>query len=86
LTSEIYESIFGHLVGLLGRGISPSQDHYLRRTAQHRKTTQTHIHASSGIWTHDPSFRSVETVRALERAATGTGKKNLDIIKIYIFI
>jgi hypothetical protein len=24
LTSENYESIFGHLVGFLGRGISPS--------------------------------------------------------------
>jgi len=25
LTSETYESIFGHLVGLLGQGISTSQ-------------------------------------------------------------
>jgi len=32
LTSETYESIFGHLVGLLGRGIGPSQGFYLHRT------------------------------------------------------
>jgi hypothetical protein len=67
LTSEIYESIFGHLVGLLGRGISPSQGFYLHRIAQHRKT-RTHIHTSSGIGTHDPSVREVE-----DRAAIGTG-------------
>jgi len=59
LTSETYESVFGHSVGLLGRGISPSQGHYLHRTAQQRKT-RTHIHASSGIRTHDPSVRAVE--------------------------
>jgi hypothetical protein len=59
LTSEIYESVFGHLVGLFGRGINPSQGHYLHRTAQHRKT-RTHIHASSGFRTQDPSVRAVE--------------------------
>jgi len=37
-----------HLVGLLGRGISPAQGLYLHRTTQHRKT-QTHIHAPSRI-------------------------------------
>jgi hypothetical protein len=55
---------FGHLVGLLGRGISPTQGLYLHRTAQHRKT-QTHIHASSGIRTHDPNIRTVEHSRCL---------------------
>jgi len=30
-----HESI-GHLVGLLGRGISPTQGLYLHRTTQHR--------------------------------------------------
>jgi hypothetical protein len=58
LTSETYESIFTHLVGLLGQGIGPSQGHYLHRTAQHRKM-QTHIHALSGIQTHDPSVWEV---------------------------
>jgi len=32
LTSENYESIFGHPAGLLRRGISLSQGHYLHRT------------------------------------------------------
>jgi hypothetical protein len=44
-------------VGLLGRGISPSQSPYLHRI-------NTNIHALSGIRTHDPS------VHALDRAAT----------------
>jgi len=59
LTSETYESIVGHLVGLLGRGISPSQCRYLHRTAQCRKT-RIHAHVSSGIRTHVPSVRAVE--------------------------
>jgi len=59
LTSETYESIFGHLVRLLERGISPSQSYYLHRTAKHRKT-RTQIHASCGIRTHDPTVRAVE--------------------------
>jgi hypothetical protein len=35
--------LFGHLVRLLERVISPSQCVYLHRTAQHRKTTKTSI-------------------------------------------
>jgi len=66
LTSETYESVFGHLVGLLGRGISPSQGHFLHRTSQHRKT-RTHVHASSGIRTNDPNFRAVEDRTCLRR-------------------
>jgi len=50
---------FRHLVGLLGRGISPTQGLYLHSTTQHRKT-RTHIHASSGIRTPDPSVRALE--------------------------
>jgi len=42
------------LVGLLGRGIRPSQDLCLHKTAQYRKSL-TYAHASSGIRTHDPS-------------------------------
>jgi hypothetical protein len=59
LTSETYESIFRHLVGLLGREINPTQVY----TGQHntkKKKTRAHIHASSGIRTHDPSVRAVE--------------------------
>jgi len=48
-----------HLLGLLGWGISLTRCLYLHRTIQHRKT-QTHIHASSGIWTHDPSVQTVK--------------------------
>jgi hypothetical protein len=65
---------FGHLVGLLGRGIGPSQGHYLHRTAQHRKM-RTHIHASSGIRTRYPSVRAVEDRTCLDCAATGTGTR-----------
>jgi len=36
------------------------------RTIQHRKTQDTHIHASSGIRTHDPSVRAVEDCTCLK--------------------
>jgi hypothetical protein len=57
-------NLYGQLVGLLGRGISPTQGLYLHRTKQHRKT-RTHIHASSWIRTHDPSVREAEDSRYL---------------------
>jgi hypothetical protein len=41
-------------VGLLARGMSPSQGRYV---------TQTDIHASSGIRTHDLSVRAGEDIR-----------------------
>jgi hypothetical protein len=44
-------------VGLLGRVISPSQGHYLH-AEQHKHRINANIHASSGIRTHDPSFRA----------------------------
>jgi hypothetical protein len=48
-------------VGLLARGISPSQGRYLhRRQHKHRINAHTDIHASSGIRTHDPSVRVSE--------------------------
>jgi len=47
------------LVGLLGRGMNPSQGHYQHGTTEHRKT-RTHIHTSSGIRTHDPIVQAVE--------------------------
>jgi hypothetical protein len=49
-------------VGLLGRGISPSQGRYLH-TEQHKHRINAHntdIHASSGIQTHDSSIRASE--------------------------
>jgi hypothetical protein len=47
---------FTQSVGLLGRGISPSQDQNLH-TGQykHRINAHTHMHASSGIRTHHSS-------------------------------
>jgi hypothetical protein len=39
---------------LLGRGISPSQGHYLH-TGQHKHRINANIHTSSGIRTQDPS-------------------------------
>jgi hypothetical protein len=51
--------IYRHSVGLLGRGIGPTQGLYLHRTTQHRKT-RTNIHASSGYRTHDLSGRAAE--------------------------
>jgi hypothetical protein len=46
--------MFTYLVGPHRRGISPSQGRYLH-TEQHKHRINAHIHASSGIRTHDPS-------------------------------
>jgi hypothetical protein len=51
-------------VGLLGRWISPSQGCYLRRTTQTQNKCR-HIHALSGIQTHDPSVRAGEDISCL---------------------
>jgi hypothetical protein len=64
-------NLFGHSVGLLEWGISPTQGLYLHRTTQHRKT-RTHIHVPSGIRTCDYSV----LVRALDGAAIGTGTRS----------
>jgi hypothetical protein len=52
---------FTQTVGLLGRGISPSQGHYLH-TGQHKHRINSHTdtHSSSGIRTQDPSIRASE--------------------------
>jgi hypothetical protein len=71
LTYRKFLELFRHMVGLLGRVISPSQDLYLHRTTQHRKT-RTNIHAFSGIRTHDPSNQPAKT-HASDRTATVTG-------------
>jgi hypothetical protein len=51
--------IYTQAVGLLGRGISPSQGRYLHRTTQ-TQNKRTDIHVLSGIRTHDPSVRASE--------------------------
>jgi hypothetical protein len=72
LTYRRFLELFRHMVGLLGRVISPSQGLYLHRTTQHRNM-RTNIHAFSGIRTHDPSDQPAKT-RASDRTATVTGK------------
>jgi hypothetical protein len=58
LTYGRFLKLFRHSLGLLGRGINPSQGLYLHRTTQHRRT-RTNVHALlSGIRTHDPSVRA----------------------------
>jgi hypothetical protein len=59
LTHGRFLELFRHLVGLLGRVISPSQGLYLYRTAQYGKT-RTNILALSGIRTHDSSVRAMK--------------------------
>jgi hypothetical protein len=58
------------LVGLLGRGISPSQGCYLH-TGQHKHRINAHIdiHALSGIRTHDPSVQAGEGSLCLRPSA-----------------
>jgi hypothetical protein len=54
-------------VGLLGRGISPSQGRYLH-TEQHKNRINAHntdIHALSGVRTHDPSVWANEDCSCL---------------------
>jgi hypothetical protein len=71
LTYRRFLELFRHMVGLLGRVISPLQGLYLHRTTQHRKT-RINIHALSGIRTHDPSNQPTKT-HASDRTATVTG-------------
>jgi hypothetical protein len=59
-------------MGLLGRGISPSQGHYLHRKLQHIKTADIYI-PRAGFEPTIPLFERVKTVRALDGAASGTG-------------
>jgi hypothetical protein len=53
--------IYTQSVGLLLRGISPSQGRYLHTGQhEHRINAHTHIYVLSGIRIHDPSVREVE--------------------------
>jgi hypothetical protein len=79
LTYRRLLELFRHMVGLLGRVISPSQGLYLHRTTQHRKT-RTNIHALSGIRAHDPSNQPAKT-HASDRTATVTGNFPLVSLK-----
>jgi len=69
-------NLFGHLIGLLARGISPTQGLlYLHRTTQHRKRVHTSM-PRAGFETAIPVFERSKTVCALDRAAIGTGKRH----------
>jgi hypothetical protein len=52
-------------VGHFGLKISPSQGRYLTRTTQHTEETQTSIHASNRIRTHDAGARAGEAILVL---------------------
>jgi hypothetical protein len=69
--SCILLSIYGSTarVGLLGRGISPSEGHYLQK---HNKRTQTST-PQVGFEPMIPVFERTKTVHALDRAATVIG-------------
>jgi hypothetical protein len=62
--------LFTQSVGLLGRGIRPSQGRYLHRTTQtQNKLTQTSM-PEVGFEPTIPVFKRTKTVHALYRAAT----------------
>jgi hypothetical protein len=66
-------------VGLLERGIRPSQDRYLHRTTQtQNKRTQTSMPRVGFIPTI-PVFERAKTFHALDRAATVMGSNSDDI-------
>jgi hypothetical protein len=69
---------FRHLVGLLGRGISPAPRPLpTNRTTQHRET-QTHIHAPSSIRTCDPNVRAAEeSIWSSSGGVTDSSRQNL---------
>jgi hypothetical protein len=82
LTYRRFLKLFKHMVGLLGRVISPSKGLYLHRTRKHRKTRKN-IHALSGIRTHDPNNQPAKT-HASDRTATVTGCENYWVAEILI--
>jgi len=63
MTSETYESIFGHLVGLRGRGISPSQ----ATTYTQDSTTQK----NADLHTSVPRAGFEATIPVFERSKSG---------------
>jgi hypothetical protein len=67
-------NVFGYLVGLLGRGIGPTQrSNY---TGQHNTETRGHTSMPrAGFEPSIPVFERPKTLRASDGAATGTGCK-----------
>jgi len=61
------------LVGLLGRGISPSPGLCSQGTVQHRRILNTSM-PRAGFEPMIPLFEWSKTIRALDDAATGTNR------------
>jgi hypothetical protein len=59
---QFLDLFYTQSVGLLRRGISPSQGLYLQTEKHNHRINahKTNIHALSGIRTHDPSVRASE--------------------------
>jgi hypothetical protein len=57
--------IYAQSLELLGRGISPSQGHYLHREQHKHRIMHTDIYASSGIRSHDVNARASEDFSCL---------------------
>jgi hypothetical protein len=55
-----FVNLFLQLIGRPGRGIGRTKGLHLNAEQHKHRKTQTHIHASSGIRTHDPSVRVTE--------------------------
>jgi hypothetical protein len=66
--------ILGRSVGLLGRGISPSQGRYLHRTTQTQNKRRQISMPWVGFEPTIPVLERAKTVRALDRAATVIGE------------
>jgi hypothetical protein len=79
LTAFFSLLIYTESVGLLGRGISPSQSRYIHRTTQpQNKRTQTSM-PRVGFEPMIPVFGTGEDGLYLDCAATVTGSKGLTL-------
>jgi hypothetical protein len=71
-----FRDIFRQPVGLLGRGISPSQSRYLH-AEQHKHRINAYTHQTSMPWVGFeptiPAFERAKTIHASDRAATVIG-------------
>jgi len=66
-------NIFAQLVGLIGRGITPTQGLCLHRTTQHDTKTRTHTSTPRmGLESTIPVSERSKTACAWDRAAIGT--------------
>jgi hypothetical protein len=74
--------LFTQKIGLLGRGISPSQGRYLH-TEQHKQNKRTQTCMSQvGFEPTIPVFENAKTVHTSDRAATLIGKNWSTYLKI----